>query len=58
MKINYQHDETLMWDSVTDIKIDRHAILNVHLDTIEYHITGASLEGGQGGQLTTLEFWT
>ena len=21
-------------------------------------ITGASLEGGQGGQLTTLEFWT
>ena len=24
----------------------------------EKSFTGASLEGGQGGQLTTLEFWT
>ena len=38
MKINYQHDETLMWDSVTDMKIDSHEIWNVDLDTIEYHI--------------------
>ena len=38
MKINYQHDETLMWDSSTDMKIDSHEIRNFYLDTIEYHI--------------------